>query len=201
MPGTGPSSAFPEALSKMTNDVFTHCTTCVVPTARLASLGRLSTTNVPFGPTKPWPAPSKFFPAVVNTEGSTADCSATSRWLGVNRFPAGSGRRSMGFAFFPFATLTGTCSASSRRGAEVPWRVSICVCNGTFSSCELMKLAEANNIVEITKNRRTCLEEGGGTGMPDSCTGALLSVATYSPLGCEFLLPCCLSRFRSLIFA
>ena len=37
--------------------------------------------------------------------------------------------------------------------------------------------------------------------MPDSCTGALLSVATYSPLGCEFLLPGCLFRFRSLIFA
>src|SRR5207248_3507020 len=83
LPGTGPSSAFPEALSKTAKDVFTHCTTCVVPTARLASLGRLSSTNVPLGPAKPCPTPSKFFPAVVETFGSSADCSARSGCAGI----------------------------------------------------------------------------------------------------------------------
>src|SRR5215475_4019459 len=64
-PATGPSTTLPVVLLKTAKDSFTHWTTCEAPTAALVSGGALLTENAPFGPTNPWPTPSKFSPGVI----------------------------------------------------------------------------------------------------------------------------------------
>src|SRR5439155_23984087 len=45
LPATGPMRRAPVVLSKTANDSFTHCTTCVAPTARFVSGGAALGTN------------------------------------------------------------------------------------------------------------------------------------------------------------
>src|SRR5262245_53287540 len=55
LPAAGPYTGVPVDLSNTANDVFSHSTICVAPTALFESGGAEVTTNVPCGPTKPTP--------------------------------------------------------------------------------------------------------------------------------------------------
>ena len=57
--GTGPNTGVP-ALLNTAKSVFTVSTMWLGPTAALVSGGAEFTVNVPAGPVKPWPMPSKF---------------------------------------------------------------------------------------------------------------------------------------------
>src|SRR5262245_65563633 len=68
--GTGPNTGVP-VLLKMAKSVFTTSTTWLGPTAPLVSGGAEFTTNVPAGPVKPCPTPSKLA-TVVGARGTRA---------------------------------------------------------------------------------------------------------------------------------
>src|SRR5262249_41770959 len=102
LPAAGPKSTAPVALSKTANDVLTHCTYCVAPTAPLVSGGALVTLN----PGRPTPTPSKLIPAVVPTSGVGPVWPSGSAWP--------SGR-----AGWPCAHLRTGCSQRSSSGGMI----------------------------------------------------------------------------------
>src|SRR5713226_7226524 len=73
LPAAGPYTAVPVLLSNTANEVLTHCTNWVAPTAPFVSGGAALTVKAPWGPTKPLPTPSKPRPAVVATAGPADD--------------------------------------------------------------------------------------------------------------------------------
>src|ERR1700682_728360 len=83
LPTVGPSTTAPVVLLNTANEVLTHCTYWVRPTAPFVSGGAEVTEKVPLGPVKPCPRPSKLRRLVTATWGPVKTWTTGSAWASV----------------------------------------------------------------------------------------------------------------------
>src|SRR5260370_38652445 len=112
LPAVGPAIRAPVDLLKMANEVFTHCTYWVAPTAPLVSGGA----PVMLNPYCPLPRPSKFKVGVGVIQPTEDICRTGSSSSGVR--PGGSGMRFKGSTSRISSDGGGACLIISLRGRE-----------------------------------------------------------------------------------
>jgi hypothetical protein len=132
-------------LSNTANDVLTHCTTWVAPTARLGSGGAEFTVKAPAGPAKPRPTPRKVVGLLAETNGLTVVCTAVSG--PPARTPPGNGRPKN----FSWGAALSTLGGIWRSGGETSkW--------SAWETSGLSWAAAVNARTEVARNRRVDLD-------------------------------------------